>query len=163
MSFASDARAAIYACIEATWTNISFLWDAENANRWSWRDLLQQFESGSGDMELPFAVVRWMPMTPSAGGPVSGEVYDWPIQIYYITGLATHDSGVAKTQEALMAEIEDKALALTSALRALTSINVMETAFDAADTSEINDFLLRSGAPLWVGAVKATLEVGRTP
>lgn len=165
MSFLSDARSAMYTLIGNAWSGVATIWDVENANRFSWRELIDNWEKSqtTHDVQPPFAVLRCLEAVPDEWG-VSNEAYKWPVLIYYVTGLRNTSTGAAKSQETLMAEIEDAQLAMTAALKAYTSgaFSVFNFSLDASDTSAANDYMLSKNLPFYVGAVRADLIVGRT-
>lgn len=166
MSILSDARAAIYALIEAAVPAAQTIFDVETGNRVSWRELVAAWESSSAGPTLqpPFCVVRWMPKVQTALGGVANECYEWPVVIYYVTTLRDTDDGSTKGVEARMAEIEDACLALTSALRAYTgaACTPLESEVDDSDTNPANDYMLAKNLPFWVGAVSTRLLVGQS-
>ena len=165
MSFLSDARSALYTLVESAWSGVSTIWDVENANRYSWRELIENWErsQSSLDVQPPFAVLRFLEAVPDEFG-VNNEAYKWPVLFYYVTGRRNTTGGSSKSQETLMAEIEDAQLAMTAAMKAYTSgaFSVFNFSIDASDTSAANDYMLAKNLPFYVGAVRADLIVGRT-
>lgn len=164
MSFPAGVRSAVYAIIESATPTVTTIWDSDNANRYSWRELVENWEEDTGSREVqpPFAVCRWMSFEPSDKGPINGEVYALKVWMYFVTALRNTTTGAAKTQEELMAEIEDACAAWTTALRAYTSGNftLIDQSFDTGDVAEINQYMLAKNLPFMCGAVGAELLVG---
>lgn len=165
MSILSDARTALYTIIETAVPGISTIWDSDNVNRYSWRELVDNWEKSVAtlDVQPPFAVVRWGAHQSTDIGPVNGQCYVQQVWIYYLTGLRSTSTGAAKTQEALMAEIEDALLALVSGIRSYSSGAFVElkTSIDTGDMSEINQYLLSKNLSFMCGVVATELHVGQ--
>ena len=158
-SIFSAARDAIYPLVETHFA-VSTIFNVQTAERVNIRFLIEQAEQSVATISLatPYAVTAWGSADP-ADWACNAEEYEQEVAIYLIT--STRNGANPITDRTLLTSLEDKAVALTNALRDHnTSFITTSTSIDLAHTNEGNSFFLLNNLPLACIVVRARILVG---
>jgi len=137
--------------------------NAQKAQRINWRVLVEQAQKGrSGGLTAPWGVI-WFGPTSEIDCGMTNEVSSMPVQVWFVEELR-NDSGVAVQttvlNKALADQINDFWLGIRDHSYSYFNVPMQSPRRNISETSEVNDFFLKSNLPFKASEISFTVNFG---
>jgi hypothetical protein len=147
---------AVYALIEATWTDVAHVMSDADADRLNWLQLVRAWLAGEeSDLRTPFAVCLWGRQTVTPNGGVLNRVWEWPLTVVLVVGI-----GASRATESYLTT---RAEALRDALYQYSGAAFQVTSLPSVDfnpSSPANQVMVKTNLPFQCVEVETVLMLG---
>lgn len=164
-SIISETRDRLYAQADTAIPALTMIANVSAMERINWRVLIEKAEQSlGGGIVPPWGVFVWGGWSePEETYGVANTVFESIVEFYYITELAV--AGVAKTDVAMLTEIEDALIALVDSVRSETGATAkyscLTHGISIADDLEPNDYFLGANVPFYAGRARFRILTGK--
>lgn len=137
--------------------------NAQKAQRINWRVLIEQAQKGkAGGLTAPWGVI-WFGATTEVDCGMTNEVSSMPVQVWFVEELR-NDSGTAIQTSVLNKSLADRINDFWIDIRdhsySYCNIPMQSPRRDISETTEVNDFFLKSNLPFKASQISFNVHFG---